>query len=128
MLLLRYDEYRTNKPAVFWATPGGELEAGEAPRDAAVRELGEETGLSAEVGRSLWRKAFTFELPQGLVNQQEEYFLVLSPERAPFVHNSSAEPIREHRWWSLAELESTRDVIYPTSLVSDLQALLAGRY
>jgi 8-oxo-dGTP pyrophosphatase MutT (NUDIX family) len=127
VLLLRYNEYRANRPGMFWATPGGQLEAGEKPRDAAIRELREETGLSAKVGRSLWRKAFTFELPQGLVNQHEEYFLVLSPDVTPCVHNSSSEPILELRWWSLGELDYTRDVIYPKGLVSDLQALLAQR-
>ncbi len=34
---------------IFWEPPGGGIEPGETPRQAAVRELCEETGLSPEL-------------------------------------------------------------------------------
>jgi ADP-ribose pyrophosphatase YjhB (NUDIX family) len=41
ILMLRYREYRGNRPSSFWATPGGQLENGERAQDAASRELRE---------------------------------------------------------------------------------------
>jgi 8-oxo-dGTP pyrophosphatase MutT (NUDIX family) len=127
VLLIRYNEHRANRSGSFWCTPGGEIEPGEQPQHAAIRELAEETGLSAELVRKLWQKTFTFELPQGFVNQHEEYFLVRIPEVNPSVQNFSAEPIREHRWWTLIELQSTSEVIYPEGLVADLEGLFGER-
>ena len=124
VLMVRYREYRDARSGSFWATPGGQIEAGERAQDAAIRELREETGLTAKLDRKLWDRNFTFELPQGFVNQHEEYFLVRVAKVAPNVQNSSSEAICEHRWWSLPELQSTTETIYPDGLASDLQTLL----
>ncbi len=37
-----------------WTLPGGGIDFGEHPRDAVVREVYEETGLTCELGRPLW--------------------------------------------------------------------------
>ena len=81
-LILGHD---IDEPAFrWWFTPGGGIEPGESAREAAVRELREETGWAADPerleGPVLSRQA-TFRFV-GSIRKQDELFFLLRVNRA----------------------------------------------
>ncbi len=111
VLLCRYSETKEGQGISYWVPPGGALEPGEDHPTAALRELREETGLEAHLGRSLWERRFTLQMQCGPVNQVERYFLARLPVGKPPVLNTSEEEILELRWWSIDELRTTGERI-----------------
>ncbi len=114
-----------------WLTPGGGLEDGESPPEAAVREAFEETGIAVGLPPSAQPVLSTRRLWswQGTVyDQVDHFYLVRLPETPEPAPRSLTEPERVtllgHRWWRAAELRATSEIVVPPDLGEVLTGLL----
>jgi hypothetical protein len=61
---------------------------------------------------------------------QSEWFFAIEVERFE-PHGAGWEPVEHrallgYRWWTVAELAATKDVVYPREMADVLRAVLAG--
>lgn len=90
-----------------WSLPKGKLDPGETIADAAVREIHEETGFRAVLGRHLGQIGYPVLVKDKSVPKTVDYFSAKAVD-GEFEPN---EEVDELRWLSLAEAEDilTRD-------------------
>lgn len=112
----------------FWATPGGGLENDETYRQAAQRELFEETGIMIDVGNQVAQRDANFKTPTGeTVFADERYFLVRVPNN--IINNSMHSELERrhmtmHHWWPIDNLKTISQTFYPENLISMLERLM----
>lgn len=114
----------------YWFTPGGGLNDDESTAEGAARELFEETGLrldAADLGTAVWQEQTEFPFDGRWYRQEQDFFL--ARVAAWDVDMSGLDEIErdsldDHRWWTLADLRTTDDRVYPSNLASLLQGLL----
>jgi ADP-ribose pyrophosphatase YjhB (NUDIX family) len=130
VLLMRYDDDPPN--GRHWCTPGGGLNPGESFTAGASRELAEETGWDdiALLGE-VHRDTRTMEFGGRILRQHERLFLARTSQVRRGIGDVAAmhasDGISGWRWWELAELDTTAEVVWPTGLAGLIRDTLARR-
>jgi 8-oxo-dGTP diphosphatase len=124
ILLIRFVVSREGGEFVFWALPGGEIEAGETEAEAAVREVREELGLELAVEGPVYRDRNEF-LHQGEMQDNVDFLFKAECRREePRLMGVTAderEIMKEIRWWNEGEIEASRERIFPENLVARMR-------
>ena len=119
--------------AASWFTIGGGAEPGETAREAAAREIVEETGISDfELGPTIWRRDGPLPLAGGELVMFIEHYIVArcrtgALSRDGWDDNERA-LIDDLRWWTLDDLRASPDVVHPAGLADLLPDIIAGNY
>ena len=104
-------QVKNMKGRKIWTFPKGHIEAGETPRQAALREVLEETGYKAVIVRPMIRVKYAFTFQGNYIKKMVQWYLMKKLGR---IGKHDASEILAIRWVSLAKAREL--VQYPSDI------------
>ena len=134
ILLLHTYEPTAPELGQWWELPGGGINPGETYRQAAIRELWEETGITvsdSQIGTPTWTRDGTFRHRNLRHLQHEVVVEVQLTGPGPDVDESNRldyelEDYFGFRWWPIPQVLASTDQFYPRRLSRLLTRFLDG--
>lgn len=118
----------------FWCTIGGGIESDETIEQAALREIYEETSITQDaitLGPVVWYGEVDLILKGIPTRLQESFIVAKTSNHEVFLHqptHDEKQVVKKLQWFSLEDIESSPDTIFPILLPKYLPAVLSGSY
>jgi ADP-ribose pyrophosphatase YjhB (NUDIX family) len=126
VLLIRFAVTRDGRAFVFWATPGGSVEADETDLDAARREIKEELAVNVALTGPVHTSVNRFSHKNVPVENTDVFFVGRLDQADPQLHTVTDDEraaMQAVRWWSRDEVDQATETIFPPDLSAVIRRL-----